>query len=120
MTQLIKDWPDALTASQAETALCVFEYLMDRQSKHPFADMFDDIGWAQMRLNAIVTAVWIDRLIGGMEFEEAHDWEIVPFLLGLFNWDAWAECAYGKFEGAFPDTDTARLLLTSTFDPTNR
>ncbi|MGH6957864.1 MAG: hypothetical protein ACREEW_14455 [Caulobacteraceae bacterium] len=113
---LIRDYPDAITASQAETALCVFEWLVDHSDQSPYAEMFEDIGWAQMRLNAITTGVWIDRLCAGMEFKEAWDWVVVPFILSLINWSTWDNCSYSKFDEAFPNTEAMRKAVREAFD----
>lgn len=108
------------TESGVETALCVFEWLIDRQhaEDEPWADMFEDTGWGQMRLSAIQTAAWIEECLDGIDVGDcdvSFDWGIVPWFMGRLDPDKWIEgTAYGGRE-PFPDVTQTRAAFLLQF-----
>ena len=90
----------------AETALCVWEEMLNRQRVKGTDDLLDgdvlrqafaDYGTASMRLFAVSVAGLVDRAWATLTAEEqdrvAFDWEFVPDLLQMVDWD---------FEGSDP------------------
>jgi hypothetical protein len=85
---------------QVETALCVFEWLMDTNSndntedevKQTIQSMFESYGWSAMRTAAIQAGLFVEDCwchcdkIKFME-EESFDWEFVPMVCRALDWE---------------------------------
>ena len=92
------------TAAEMQAALCVWEAMLDKrmsskEPESPFMVMWDGSGAYEMRDRATEIAVWIESLFEDSKWGDmthpwralcdalSFDWEIVPTLLDMIEWE---------------------------------
>lgn len=101
-----------LTLAEVETALCVWEDLLERRDSELFRSLFDNHGTSCMRSCAIQAGLIAEETFTllekqGYEFSLPFDWEFVPFIVSQLDWRAlMTDNQYG---GAAYQPDIAEL-----------
>lgn len=114
-----------ITLDEAETAMCVWEALLDAYQTYAFKKRHDDwakaldatwerIGTAEMRSLALSLAAFVHAAYGDPEEalevwgdSATFDWEFVPHALTYVDWET----------GSFPDDARERMLADWTHKP---
>lgn len=76
---------------QLNTALCVWEYLLDYKQKS-YVECREDYGVCEMRDAVGGIATWVNLVYSFLDegFKDYHcfDWDIVPAIVNTILWDA--------------------------------
>lgn len=100
----------------AETALCIWEWMLDCRDKMPFDKLFTDHGTSAMRCFAIDMTPWVSavylRCIEGDELlfdSHSFDWDVVPSIVDHCSNESGPILA-----APYPDIDeTARRVIAA-------
>lgn len=80
------------TLVQMESALCVWEHILEHREQEPYKSLLADHGYGAMRFCATQAGDICDRAYKkmkelGYEFTVSYDWEFVPQILALIDWN---------------------------------
>lgn len=115
---------DGEAYSQAETALCIWEHVLESTYENPgrparkelYNWMTQEQGVYNGRMNAINLAYLVDYAYDKANGEEycldgpAFDWELVPFMI-----NAWSERLDHPEDVDIEEADKMAILLLATF-----
>lgn len=108
------------TPLEVEAALCVWEWMIDRADKE-LKDFFEGHGWGCMRLLATDLGRWCQQVYlkaeETFEFDVCFDWELVPSMMQMIDFDVAIESQYSTGPEVFPDVDESAAKLIAAYRP---
>lgn len=98
-----------------EAALCAWEHILDNHKTALWKEWLEKIGYSAMRhcsmqAGEIALAVFELMESKGFEHHDAYDWEFVPDVLHLLDWDKLVE--HNQYGGPAYEPDLETILAT--------
>lgn len=107
---------ESFSGTQVEGALCVYEWMMEmREDNRLIGEWWDGLGSPGMRMVSIQAGDICDRAFNhmdsmGYDFVAAYDFEFVPAICSMIDWDAL--CKDNQYDSGRYDPDINAMVIT--------